>query len=203
MSQQTTSIATKIQEDVSWCATPDLPALRYAGPQLVFLWDEMKFNDTLNWNQLSEGENFIISSYDAMTDQSYLPFTQAGYHPYKGPTRFCFRNTNWVNSWQEDEVKHFNVDPLPLSGRVLSVGLEGMIAFDDYYGNDGLCRRSLIDVIDDDGKFAKAWFYFGLHSVVGKFDPHAMKYKLRNGKAIVNLPQSQGLWTIPSTKDLH
>lgn len=199
------SLALQISEDVMWGGTHDLPRLRYSGPQRVFLWDDMKYPESLKNRGLEESENYKVDCLLAVTQMNYLPFTRAGYAPFMGPTRFLFRAVNWFDNWKASQLEGFDNTPRPLEGRVLTVGVKGMEVLDDYHANNSLTTRKKITVYSHPCEHAEeleVWCYFAERQHVTRYDPHTKEYSLRNGDHLVNLPEVQGHYHLPTLGEM-
>lgn len=176
-------LSTMIALDVCYGCTPDLPKLRYSGPQDVFIWDDLKSPVAMNKKLGVKNDlDFVIDHYNIYTKQSFLPFENwtktAGEPEFFLPT-----NPHWINDCFNEDVKAMeDVDPLPVQGRVITCNLKTLRALDNYYRNTEMFFRILQPVVGVGAKYEKwVWVYFNRITQFTKYDPHERKHRLFGG----------------------
>ena len=174
-----------------WCGlTPDMPELRFKGPQLVFLWDQNKDRQFFDDNHLERGKDYVIKHWNAHTVRSYIPFRNnsgaIGTLPF-----YAMKSVNWPDLMVEDQVSQLLRDPMQISGRVMSVSLKALIELDQYYSNGFATTRHRIPVttgMQTNTPDVSCWMYFSSLRSLCKYDPHSQKYSMQRGITIGNCP---------------
>lgn len=167
-----------VDEDILYNFTPDLPHLRYRGPQLVFLYDDMKHWSSLEALNLVSNKDFFIDAFSAVTKSHYIPFQNMLSANGKGFKYYLIRSSNWPDIVNERDLERFDTTPLPVSGRLISCSLEALMALDQHYCNGHVFQRSKINVFPtlqtETDKFV--WAYCNRLGSIAKFDPHSQTY---------------------------
>ena len=167
--------------DVCYGCTPDLPRLRFAGPQMVFIWDNMKnavlFNKMMD---VSQSWDWHVSHYSVVTKDEYVPFENTyqgiGEHQY-----FLPADKDWTDKVDKEQVSQVMKQPArQVTGRIIQANVKTIQAMDRFYGNRENFVRQLIPV-KIGGDTLWVWAYTCPLRSIGKYNPHAMVYQLRGG----------------------
>lgn len=173
------TVWSRIEDDAQYGSTPDLPKLRYAGPQHVFLWDHTK--EATFWDRCDDIDypnDIRCELYEGYTQNNLLPFRnicnfQGTYKTYLplAPT--------WPSQMRAVDVGAFtSVTPKPLAGKIVSCSLRAIRFFDNYYCNGLVFDRVKMPIRHSmNSTVSSAWVYVNKLSSVFKYDPHEQKYK--------------------------
>lgn len=175
-----------VHQDISFNLTPDLPALRYAGPQLVFIWDG--FKDPTTWGgrlgKLKNTKDYEVVEFAAITKDKYVPFRNR-IQPGHDPQFFCDTMEGWWEMCEDGPIASVDLTPRQLSGKLLRVGVKGMSALDRAMSNTIRCHRMLVDVWPDHKRgpnhSRKAWMYVNQTEDFATYDPHRQRYVFNPG----------------------
>lgn len=171
-------IEDKMLIDLQWNFTPDLPALRFQGPQLVFLWDDLSLGFALQDRMgLRMPEDQRIESVSAQTVTHYLPIKNSvdtsSEYKYRLPAM-----ADWRPMVEDFQAASVSGPVLPVAGRVFSVGLKAITTLDNYYCNTLAMHRRKISVMSHTkGSIVQAWTYLTKLTDVCKYDPHKQKHR--------------------------
>lgn len=168
-----------VQDDVYFSVTPDLPALRYNGPQYVFLWDDMQYFTNLQKNlDAKVGDDYIIRSCGAFTESRHFPVKNAsssvntyGYYV----TQSC----NWRSNLSTSLKNKLPGIPLPIKGRLYQFNLNGLRRLDlSYFNTIDFVRRKVPINNMEAGVSSQvyAWMYFSVDTTFLEYDPHLKVY---------------------------
>lgn len=168
-----------IDNAVQFNCTPDLPSLRFSGPQMVFLWDDMGSSVSLKDKLgLDRPKDFDCISATASTSRGWVPVKNR--LDSNSTYRYSlFIEPDWFEHMDENSVKGIEPIHLPVSGLLFSCGLKTMRALDDYYCNGLIHQRRKVGIRKHCYKnvVVSAWVYFTNLSSFCRFDPHTNKYK--------------------------
>lgn len=167
-----------VDEDALYGFTPDMPHLRYKGPQMVFLWDEMKSYEAMRELDLVGAYDFEIASFTAYTANHYIPF-ENNLTSDKGFKHYMFRTVNWPDQVEDDQLEGFTVKALPVAGRLFKCSLEAIAALDGHYCNGHVFQRSKMTIrksASENSETTVVWAYSNRLSSICKYDPHENKY---------------------------
>lgn len=183
---------TRVKGDSLYTCTPDMPRLRFAGPQYVFLWDDL--TNMNGWHKMG-----LDRPKDVRVDL-FLAFTQKEYMPMKNllagrDQARCYLplDKSWPNKVRGVEVESFkSLTPKKIAGKLVSCGLKAMMAFDQYYCNTVLFDRVKLPIENPSKKTVhSAWVYVNRLSQICKFDPHEMEYRFGSNQDMIPFPCSQ------------
>lgn len=183
-SERVARIKKQIDIDAKWNFTPDRALLRYSGPQDVFIWDNLKKPENLDWETaLNLGVDYEIVNYSVRTIDKFAPFED--WAAKSGDKRYILpSDPSWAEKFGGDEVKLLKLMPASaVQGRIIRCNLKTIESLDLHYGNTKACRRQLRQVRSTTGAFKShwVWMYCDTYKGLGKFDPHLGKYRLHKG----------------------
>lgn len=158
-----------VEDDVYLDCTPDKPALRYGGDQLVFLWDQLRNPETLQ------------KTLKPPHHKEFVRFvkTKETFKPFKG---FLGRDKTLkgilpipsVIKYSEPAGHGFslnNVNAQPIGGSLHKISLKGLTALDKYYSNTILTSRKKVIVTSGSIDYT-AWVWYTKTGTFCKWDPH-------------------------------
>ena len=178
------AIADALESDVWMSLTTDTPALRYNGPQYVFLWDHTRFTEWFEDEDLEKGVDYQVSFWNACTKHSFLPIknnnvTKSNY-PY-----YLHKTVNWYDRVEQGVTDKFRgAEPAPVVGRIFTVGLAALHKLDEFYSNGYTHRRvrtPVRSIMSVENSIKDCWIYFTTYDAFGKYDPHTSQYKSTHG----------------------
>lgn len=179
-----TPIQDAIEEDVWMGLTPDLAALRYKGPQLVFLWDNTRYTEWFEDEDLEKGVDYQVNFWNAQTKYQYLPITNGNVTKSNYPY-YLHKTANWMDRVETTAVqKIVTKEPAPVGGRIYTVGIKAISALDEHYGNGFTHQRRLVPVRSIksvENSVKECWVYFANYEAFGKYDPHEKKFMSTHG----------------------
>lgn len=165
--------------------TPDMPVLRYKGPQLVFLWDRMLMPS--EWRLqlgLDKEEDCHVKHWRCITKDTFIPLITSDVS-YK--VREFLPNISEWPSYLSDNYTYFKTaKACGVRGRVASVSLKALARFDKYYSNTITSYRLKRTVrIDWSGNGnlgeVQAWVYLTPFQLLTKYNPHTQRYRFPDG----------------------
>ncbi len=167
------------KEDIVYGFTPDRAKIRYAGPQTVFIWDQLKnVNKFENATGHRQDSGWRVVHYDIRTKNKYLPFrdqneTLFKYHVPLSP--------KWRTGFDDDIMGSLAIgraEPLPIQGRLIKVNLSCLDALDRHYLNTSMTQRIRIPVISRHApdKEQWVWAYLGMLKSFSRWKAHENTY---------------------------
>ena len=179
--------------------TPDLPRLRFQGPQQVFLWDQMQNLEHWAKMRLAIPKDIMTTQFNARTQQEFVPALRAS-----GSARFeaFLPMGDWRNQLEPYEAGAlFSMGKAAIKGKVVSVGVKGMQAFDEYYVNGMIFDRIKLPISSPrhgGGEYVQScWVYVNKLASIAKYDPHANNYKFGTYFDPVPFNKVAGEWVFP------
>ncbi len=180
-----------VRQDSWYNCTPDMTTLRYAGPQYVFLWDELQNVERWSLHLLDQPEDIRCDLFIAFTKDSWLPFKNLLGQKDQARSHLILDN-KWPRKVRDVDAGAFtSLTPKPVSGKLVSCSLKAIRTFDLHYCNTVLFDRIKMPIVNPArGNVVQAWVYVNKLSQVCKYDPHEMKYKFDSTQDMVPFPVS-------------
>jgi hypothetical protein len=172
-----------VTRDVCYGCTPDLPKLRYAGPQQVFIWDDLKsqlkFQHELGVDQ---DHDYKVENYSVHTKEHFLPFKNVNSYG-KEFNYYLPKHTTWRGMMQGCEGVR-GVESAPVQGRLISCSVRTLCLLDEYYINGTMFDRILQPVVhwkDSARVTTWVWMYVNSMDQLGKYDFHEKTHNMFAG----------------------
>lgn len=165
-----------VSDDMKYGLTPDMPVLRFSGPQRVFVWDECR--DLAMWHsmKLSTTEDIMTDVYQAYTKFKFLPFSNesGSKHEYK---HFLPIEKEWYKKVDGAGPTHLaTYPPRSVYGKIILTSLKTIVTLDQYFGNGIIFHRVKMPIVHAvSGKEEYCWVYVNKINSLTKFDPHKNK----------------------------
>ena len=191
----------RIDNDCMMGCTPDVAALRYAGPQKVFLWDDTQ--DMMRWNKLNLDlpKDIKTVGFQAWTQHELMPMMKRGGScQYKALLPL---GPSWRSQIKAHEVGSFmSMQTAPIKGKVVSMSLKGITNLDRYYVNGLIFDRIKMPIVTlerSTQKVESCWMYVNKLTSIAKYDPHEQKYMLGSYFDPIPFEKQGGKWDYPDT----
>ncbi len=181
-----------VEQDVWMNLTDDLPRLRFDGPQMVFIWDDMKDRIKLEDLDIDLNKDFIVKHWNAYTVKHYLPFRNVQVNN-KTFRQYVPRGVNWPNLMSQSVPDKFQAEPRPIEGRIYSMSLKAIQALDQNYGHGYTHSRVKVPVrtgMTSESPVIDCWLYFTALKGISKYDAHEQQYVMNKDITVGNLSTS-------------
>ena len=172
-----------LTHDVCYSCTPDLAKLRYAGPQQVFIWDDMKSTLKMNHElEVQQDYDYEVVNYSVHTKDEYVPFENI--NSYGKEFKFYLpKQKTWRAAMKGVSGVH-DIMSAPVQGRLLQCNLRTLSRLDEYYLNGTAFTRVLAPVVHWNAAArvtSWVWMYANTVDQLGKYDYHEKTHNLYAG----------------------